>query len=111
MYRALLALVFGLLLANAADANRGVAFIHGTGHQTNALDDYWQRPFVDTVRAGLANSANYVVINCNFEKYWWDSAAAGCLAGQLSTFISSRGITELTMITHSNGGNVVRWIL
>ncbi len=111
MFRALLALMFGLLLANAADANRGVAFIHGTGHQTNALDDYWQRPFVDTVRAGLANSANYVVINCNFEKYWWDSAAAGCLAGQLSTFISSRGITELTMITHSNGGNVVRWIL
>jgi len=41
----------------------------------------------------------------------WDSRAAGCLAGQLSGFISSHGITDLVVITHSNGGNVIRWIL
>lgn len=110
VFRLLLGLIL-LWAAAHAEANRGIAFIHGTGAQTNALDDYWQRPFVDGVRAGLANPANYVVINCNFEKYWWDSAAAGCLASQLTTFINSRGITELVMITHSNGGNVVRWIL
>lgn len=100
-----------LTLVASAQANHGVAFIHGTGHQTNALNDYWQRPIVDTVRAGLPNSANYVVINCNFEKYMWDTAAAGCLATQLTSFINARGITQMTLITHSNGGNVVRWIL
>lgn len=111
MIRYLLASALLVLAATSAEANRGVAFIHGTGHQTNALDDYWQRPIVDTVRAGLPNPANFTVINCNFEKYMWDSAAAGCLATQLTSFINTRGITEMTLITHSNGGNVVRWIL
>ena len=89
----------------------GVAFVHGTGSQTNAYQDYWQPTMVNNVRAGLANPANYVVINCDFTQYMWDSRAAGCLAGQLSSFISSKGITRLIVITHSNGGNVMRWIL
>ena len=89
----------------------GVAFVHGTGSQTNAYADYWQAPFVDNVRGGLANPANYVVINCDFTQYMWDSRAAGCLATQLTNFISAKGITRLIVITHSNGGNVVRWIM
>lgn len=89
----------------------GVAFVHGTGSQTNAYQDYWQPTMVNNVRAGLPNPANYVVVNCDFNQYMWDSRAAGCLAGQLTTFISSKGITKLTIITHSNGGNVVRWIM
>jgi hypothetical protein len=105
----------GLLLALAAPsafaAATGVAFVHGTGSQTNAYNDYWQPTMVDSVRGGLPNSANYVVINCDFTKYMWDSAAAGCLAGQLTTFINSKGITKLIVITHSNGGNVMRWIM
>jgi hypothetical protein len=92
-------------------ANTGVAFVHGTGKQTNATADYWTSTFVNNVRGGLPNSANYVVINCDFTKYMWDNAAAGCLAGQLTTFINNRGITRLIVITHSNGGNVMRWIL
>lgn len=92
-------------------ANTGVAFVHGTGKQTNATADYWQAPFVNNVRGGLVDPANYTVINCDFTKYMWDTAAAGCLAGQLSSFISSKGITRLIVITHSNGGNVMRWIL
>lgn len=108
--------VCGLLLAAsapcaiAADVT-GVAFVHGTGSQTNAYQDYWQPKMVDSVRQGLANPANYVVINCDFTQYMWDSRAAGCLAGQLTTFINSKGITRLVVITHSNGGNVMRWIL
>jgi hypothetical protein len=39
---------------------------------------------VNSVRQGLSNQNNYVVINCDFEQYMWDSQAAGCLAGQLS---------------------------
>src|SRR5690606_19720336 len=104
----------GLALAMAAfvvNANTGVAFVHGTGNQTNALADYWTADMVNSVRRGLPNQANYTVINCEFERYMWDSRAAGCLAGQLTSFINSRGITDLVVITHSNGGNVMRWIM
>ena len=84
----------GLLLAAAApcaSASTGVAFVHGTGSQTNAYQDYWQPAMVDSVRQGLANTGNYFVINCDFTQYMWDSRAAGCLAGQLDSFISGKG--------------------
>ncbi len=99
------------LLAKTATAGTGIAFVHGTGSQTNALDDYWTAGMVNTVKSKLVNGNNYVVINCDFTQYMWTSGAAGCLAGQLSSFISSKGITDLVVITHSNGGNVMRWIL
>lgn len=105
------ALLLAALSPLAAMANKGVAFVHGTGHQTNALADYWTSAFVNSVRQGLPNQANYVVVNCDFTKYMWENAAAGCLATQLYNFITSRNITDLVVITHSNGGNVMRWIL
>lgn len=89
----------------------GVAFIHGTGNQTNALDDYWTRDFVDSVMVGHGNPNMFTVVNCQFEEFMWDANAAGCLAGQLTTFIQNNNITSLYLITHSNGGNVVRWIM
>lgn len=98
-------------VASPASAATGVAFVHGTGSQTNALDDYWTRAMVDSVRQGLPNSADYLVVNCDFSQYMWTSGAAGCLAGQLYSFITARNITDLVVITHSNGGNVMRWIL
>ena len=107
-------LVLGLAMASLcpdATANTGVAFVHGTGKQTDALNVYWTAPMVNTIRTGLPNTANYVVVNCDFTQYMWHSAAAGCLAGQLSSFIATKGITDLVIITHSNGGNVVRWIM
>ncbi len=110
MFRSLMTLFF-CLAASTAMANTGVAFVHGTGKQTNALDDYWQSAFVNSVRQGLPNQANYTVINCDFGQYMWDGRAAGCLAGQLTSFINTRGITDLVVITHSNGGNVMRWIM
>lgn len=98
-------------LAVPATAETGVAFVHGTGNQTDALNDYWQSGFVNSVRQGLDDQSNYVVINCQFEQYMWRSGAAGCLAGALYDFITSKGIDDLVVITHSNGGNVMRWIL
>lgn len=98
-------------VASPAPAATGVAFVHGTGSQTNALDDYWTRAMVDSVRQGLPNSADYLVVNCDFSQYMWTSGAAGCLAGQLHAFVTARNITDLVVITHSNGGNVMRWIL
>ena len=111
-YGALLACaaLFTAAPALAADVT-GVAFVHGTGHQTDAYNDYWQPTMVNNVRAGLANPSNYTVINCDFEQYMWDSRAAGCLATQLTSFINTKHITRLIIITHSNGGNVIRWIM
>ena len=41
------------LAATPALAATGVAFVHGTGHQTNALADYWTAEMVNSVRQGL----------------------------------------------------------
>lgn len=111
MRRLVLCLIVLVVAAAPAAATTGVALVHGTGKQTNAAADYWTWTFVNTVRDGLTDRSNYVVVNCDFEQYMWDSRAAGCLADQLYGFITSRNITDLVVITHSNGGNVMRWIL
>ena len=90
-------------------ANLGVAFVHGTGNQTDALNDYWTTDFVNSVMSGNGNRS--VIINCDFDQFMWADAAAGCLAGQLTQFIQSQNITSMYVITHSNGGNIVRWIM
>lgn len=100
-----------MMLTFPALAVKGLAFIHGTGHQTDAYNDYWTGSFVNSVRQGLPDSNNYIVINCDFDQYMWDSQAAGCLATQLNAFINNKNITDLVLLTHSNGGNVVRWIM
>lgn len=107
----LCALLLCLAAAMPAGAATGVALVHGTGAQTDAASDYWTWDFVNSVRAGLPDSSDYVVVNCDFEQYMWTSDAAGCLAGTLYDFITSKGIDDLVVITHSNGGNVMRWIL
>jgi len=109
--RVMLTVLACLLAAAPATATTGVAFVHGTGHQTDAYNDYWKPDMVDSVRQGLPNPANFVVINCDFEQYMWKAEAAGCLATQLYNFITAKGIDDLVVITHSNGGNVMRWIL
>jgi len=107
-----LALVLvGALTPGLASADLGVAFVHGTGRQTDAYHDYWTPAFVDSVAAGLADPSLVLVANCDFEQAMWHDDAAGCLAGQLLELIDGRGVDEIVVITHSNGGNVVRWIL
>lgn len=100
-----------LALLASASANQGIAFIHGTGNQSDAYNDYWTGDFVNSVRQGLSNSNKYTVINCDFDQFMWVEAAAGCLANQLNSFIANENISSLVLLTHSNGGNVVRWIL
>lgn len=109
-------IVLATLLASAmtlgsAQAATGVAFVHGTSKHTDAASDYWTHANIDSIRQGLPDPSSYVVINCDFTQYMWHEDAAGCLAGQLQSFIASRGITDLVVITHSNGGNVMRWIM
>lgn len=95
----------------SAWATTGVAFVHGTGNQTDAYDNYWQAPMIESVRQGLSNPDNLLVVNCDFDDYMWTDGAAGCLATQLYNFIQARHIDDLVVITHSNGGNVMRWIM
>ncbi|TDF38430.1 hypothetical protein EYS14_12180 [Alteromonadaceae bacterium M269] len=90
-------------------ANFGVAFVHGTGSQSDALNDYWTQDFVNSVMSGNGN--RFVVVNCDFEQLMWSDPAAGCLAQQLTQFIQSQNITSMYVITHSHGGNVMRWIM
>ena len=106
-----LVLLLTLCWSGFASANSGVVFVHGTGAQTNALDEYWTRSFVNSVMVGHVNPAMYLVINCDFEQFMWDSRASGCMADQTTQFIQANNITSLYIITHSNGGNIVRWIM
>jgi len=106
-----LILLSSILLTFPALAAKGLAFIHGTGHQTDAYNDYWTGDFVNSVRQGLPDSNKFTVINCDFDQYMWNSNASGCLANQLTTFINNNNITDLVLLTHSNGGNIVRWIM
>ena len=107
----LMALSLTWLATPAAYAAKGIAFVHGTGNQTNALDDYWTRDFVNSVRQGLPDSSKYTVVSCDFGQFMWHQNAAGCLARELTSFIQNKGITEMVVLTHSNGGNVIRWIM
>ncbi|MCV2884594.1 hypothetical protein OE749_07795 [Aestuariibacter sp. AA17] len=100
-----------LCLSGVASANYGVAFVHGTGSQNNAEDNYWTRSFISSVMSGAPNSNRYVVVNCDFEKNMWDAAATGCLASQLTQFIQSQNISQMYVITHSHGGNMMRWVM
>ncbi len=111
MRRMTLMLPLILAAATAHASTTGVALVHGTGHQTDAYNDYWQSAMVEGVRNGLTDRQNLLVVNCDFDRYMWDDRAAGCLAGQLTSFIQNRHIDRLVVITHSNGGNVMRWIL
>ena len=104
-------LILSLACASAAQAGTGVALVHGTGKQTDAAKDYWESAMVNGVRQGLVDRNNLLVVNCDFNQYMWDERAAGCLADQLTNFIAAHHIDRLVVITHSNGGNVMRWIL
>lgn len=108
------ALLAGALLSATLPTqagNTGLAFVHGTGHQTDAANDYWTWDMINSVKQGLPNPALFIVINCDFDQYMWAAGAAGCLADQLHPFIVNNNITDLVVETHSNGGNVLRWVM
>lgn len=107
----LISLLAAVLFSVSAYANTGLVLIHGTGNPSDAFNDYWTGDFVNSVKQGIPNQNLVLVVNCNFDKFMWDSAAAGCLAGAITNFVNQNNITDLKLVTHSNGGNVVRWIL
>lgn len=96
----------------AEPPNVGIAFIHGTSdHRQDAEGGYWQRSFINGVAAGLDNVNNVLVVACDYSDYMWFESAAGCTADQLIAFADENKIDKLVLYTHSNGANVIRWIL
>lgn len=95
-----------------SDENPGIAFIHGTrDHRLDAYGDYWKIDYIQNIASGLKNPNNFYVVHCDYNYYMWDEEAAGCTASQLREFISSKNISSLTIYSHSDGGNVIRWIV
>lgn len=93
-------------------ANQGIAFIHGTkDHRQDAYGGYWQKSFIKKVAQGLANPDNFFVVHCDFNQYMWHEDAGNCVAEQLVDFIDKNHLDSLTIYTHSNGANVIRWII
>ena len=111
--RSFLGVILLLLIPlTAFTQNVGIAFIHGTSdHRQDADTEYWKPDFVNELKNGLPNPENYFIVACDFTHYMWDEETAGCAANQLLSFIENNAITNLTIYTHSNGGNVMRWIL
>ena len=94
------------------DSNPGIAFIHGTrDHREDAIGGYWKADFIQSVAQGLARPENHYVVHCDFGQYMWHEDAAMCTAEQLLDFINNKNITSLTIYSHSDGGNIIRWIL
>ncbi|MCC5791799.1 MAG: hypothetical protein JJT82_04215 [Legionellaceae bacterium] len=90
----------------------GMALVHGTNdHRSDAVGGYWKLDFLDTLAQALPEKNLLFVAHCDFGQYMWDEAAAGCLAEQLLTFIDEQKLDKVLLFTHSDGANVVRWIL
>lgn len=98
--------------ANIASENLGIALVHGTNdHRIDADGGYWKKDFINFLATSLPNPENYFVVACDYSQYMWHENAAGCTADQLLDFIANKKLTKLVIYTHSNGGNVIRWIL
>ncbi|WP_058478012.1 hypothetical protein [Legionella steigerwaltii] len=104
-------LIYSLPQSNGR-VNLGIAFVHGTNdHREDAYGGYWKTDFIESMARALPNPRNYYVVHCDYSKYMWDEEAAGCTASQLLDFIDRNKIDSLILYTHSNGANVMRWIV
>lgn len=100
-----------LMVAKAASADMGVAFVHGTSNQSvySATNEYWTQGSIDRHRGGRP----YVVVgysgadcDATMECSW------GSVADQINNWLAANpNVTDLVIITHSNGINPVRYML
>ncbi|MEM1183108.1 MAG: hypothetical protein AAGM22_32495 [Acidobacteriota bacterium] len=102
----------GLAPPDLADRD-GLALNHGTRSQTKttARWEYWTNPNINSIREGLPDPSLYEIIGCDFDQNIWSDDSTGCLAEQLQDFVFDDNITKFEALTHSHGGNMMRWIL
>lgn len=92
--------------------NLGLVFVHGTNdHREDADGKYWKRLFIEDLAEALPKPDNTLVIRCDFSQYMWHEDSSGCMVDQMIDFINEKHLTQLIVYTHSDGGNVMRWIL
>ena len=105
------AAVLALAIAAPAAAATGVAFVHGKGGPDLATqsvaDAYWTADMIRTSTKGY--TVPYVVCHYDGTKVMWE--AGDIVVDQIYAFITSRGINDLVINTHSFGGVVTRWIV
>ncbi len=95
-----------------APPNTGIVFVHGTNdHRVDADGGYWKKDFIKNIARGLADPNNYLIVKCDFSQYMWDEEAAGCVARQTLEYIENNQVDSIIMYTHSDGANVLRFIL
>ena len=106
-----LSVALALLLPFVARAATGVAFVHGKGGaelaDANVAWNYWTTDMIRTSTKGYA--IPYVVCHYDGTKAMWE--AGDVVVDQIYAFITSRGINDLVIDTHSFGGVVTRWIV
>jgi hypothetical protein len=107
---AIAAVVVLCLAALPAGAATGVAFVHGKGGadlaSASVALSYWTTDMIRTATKGYA--IPHVVAHYDGTQAMW--VAGDVVAGQLHAFITSQGIDDLVINTHSFGGVVTRWI-
>lgn len=112
VFRRLISLFLIILPLMGVCGTKGMALLHGTNdHRLDADLEYWKPDFTNFLKTGLDDPNNFLIVACDFRGLLWDEAVAGCTVDQLLAFSDARKITELTVYTHSHGGNVMRWIL
>jgi hypothetical protein len=124
------AIVVGAVaLAGRANAACYVAFVHGSGEDfhdlpqgppdtaaaTSALDRYWMADGRGETSFVSAAGAGCVIWRVGYDgnQQWWSERAAGKVASSLHDFIDWYAIPDgaLTIIGHSMGGVVVRYVI
>ncbi|WP_133138861.1 hypothetical protein [Legionella genomosp. 1] len=107
-----LIIVSTIAYSSTAADNLGIIFIHGTNdHRDDADGGYWKKDFISQMSQSLPKPGNALVIACDYSKYMWEEEASGCTADQILDFVTNKNIDKLVVYTHSNGANVMRWIL
>ncbi len=108
--RSLLPLVC-LLWLGGAEAKTGVVFIHGKGGSDLAdaatARAYWTESMISATTKG--NTIPSLVCHYDGTQIMW--VAAGQVAGQIYSWMTTYGIDDIVVETHSFGGVVIRWIL
>lgn len=102
-----LSLFFGAKVASAAS---GVVFVHGTSDHTqaSATSGYWTQGSIDTMRNGRA----YLVVGYTGASYaGYDVGAWGPVVDQIASWANGNGITQIAVVTHSNGIAPIRYML
>jgi len=111
--------------AYAAPSNDGVFFVHGTGDQTampssdvnptngDSISNYWTLSSIQTMTTSPAGGswkygvATYKGASCDPST----ACAFQAVAGQLYDFVVDAGVSSAVVVTHSDGANVLRYIL